>query len=261
MDGRLLDHQELLSIANKDEQYFSSWIGDDFQESVQRIVGTRRWISFRNAITVLSRFGYFATTTLSNVSTPGEEFCEAKVSDKGFCRHLLMIILNNELRPPSEISRSYAKLIKDVHLITFFLFNDFYELAKRVTNYSYTTSEPSSQSRRLTLLYRFLGCLSLIKLVIDVIKHPQIFDVNNVSSKQSDENSSMSKDLTTVKAVQDSRLICHLCSEERNEPTSTICGHIFCWYCIHNWLKERSECPICRTPTEPSRLIYLINFK
>lgn len=260
MDGRLLNHQELLSIANKDEQYFQSWIGDDLQESVQQIIGTRRWIQFRNAITVLSRFGYFATTTLSNISTPGEEFCEAQVSDKGFWRHLLMVILNNELQPPSEISRSYARLIKDVHFITFFLFSDFYELAKRITNFNYTSAEPSSQSKRLTHLYRFLGCLSLLKLGIDIVKHPQIFDINEESSIH-DNSISDVKSSSSGRPVQDSSMVCHLCSEERKEPTSTLCGHIFCWYCIHNWLKQRSECPICRTPTEPSRLIYLINFK
>lgn len=264
MNGRLLNHQELLSIATKDEQYFQSYIKDDLQELAQRILGTRKWIRFRSAITVLSRFGYFASTTLSNITTPGEEFCEAKTSTKGFWRHLLMVFFNNELQPPSEISKSYAKLLNDVHQITFFLFSDFYELSKRITNFTYSSSEPSSQSKRLTYLYRFLGCLSLIKLIIDVMKHPQIFDLDKVSASTTSngdviaQKSSSSREEVPAKNTS---IICHLCSSDREEPTSTLCGHIFCWKCIHNWLKERSECPICRTPTEPSRLIHLINFK
>ena len=245
-----------LTIAEKDEHYYNDWIGDGLQELAQRILGIRRWIRFRSAITVLSRFGYFAVTTLSNIPTPGEEFCEALPSNSDFMRHLLMVALNNELQLPSEIPKSYSNLVKNVHLITFFLFGDFYELAKRASNFFYTTTDTTSyQSKRMNVLYRIIGCVSLVQLIVNISKQSQ-----NTQEPKVLEVDDRIKNISHASVV-DPALICHLCSERKTEPTSTLCGHIFCWKCIHQWLKERSECPICRTPTEPSRLIHLINFR
>lgn len=237
MEGRPLNQLEILSIAEKDEQYYRNWIGDDIQELAQRYLGVRRWIRYRNAITVLSRFGYFALTTLSNISTPGEEFCVARIASPTFMKHLLMILFNNELQVPSEIPKSYAKFVKDIHLITFFLFGDFYELAKRATNFTYVTSDTTSyQSKQMNFLYKIVGCMSIIQLVINISKDTR-------SSESKLERDSRIKSISHFSEI-DSNTMCHLCSERRTEPTSTICGHIFCWNCIHQWLKERSECII-----------------
>ena len=53
---------------------------------------------------------------------------------------------------------------------------------------------------------------------------------------------------------------CLLCLEPRTETTSTICGHLFCWTCIHESVGNRSECPICRQPLRHAQLIPLINY-
>ena len=39
---------------------------------------------------------------------------------------------------------------------------------------------------------------------------------------------------------------CTLCLEELKDPSTTTCGHVFCWSCIADWIREKPECPLCR---------------
>ncbi|KXX82057.1 Peroxisome biogenesis factor 10 [Madurella mycetomatis] len=39
---------------------------------------------------------------------------------------------------------------------------------------------------------------------------------------------------------------CTLCLEELKDPAATSCGHVFCWSCIGDWVREKPECPLCR---------------
>ncbi|KAK0632119.1 Pex12 amino terminal region-domain-containing protein [Immersiella caudata] len=39
---------------------------------------------------------------------------------------------------------------------------------------------------------------------------------------------------------------CTLCLEELKDPAATQCGHVFCWACIGDWIREKPECPLCR---------------
>ncbi len=39
---------------------------------------------------------------------------------------------------------------------------------------------------------------------------------------------------------------CTLCLEELKDPSAASCGHMFCWACIGDWLREKAECPLCR---------------
>lgn len=47
-----------------------------------------------------------------------------------------------------------------------------------------------------------------------------------------------------IKGSQQRR--CTLCLEGLKDPSATQCGHVFCWTCIGDWVREKPECPLCR---------------
>lgn len=47
-----------------------------------------------------------------------------------------------------------------------------------------------------------------------------------------------------IKGAQQRR--CTLCLDELKDPSATQCGHVFCWTCIGDWVREKPECPLCR---------------
>jgi peroxin-10 len=47
-----------------------------------------------------------------------------------------------------------------------------------------------------------------------------------------------------IKGVQNRK--CTLCLEELKDPSVVSCGHVFCWECIGDWVREKAECPLCR---------------
>lgn len=267
MDLRPARHVELFAAAEKDEQYFRRWIEDDVQEIAQRCLGVRRWVQFRSAITVLSRFGYFAISSIhSDGPTPGEEFCDTQSRSSSLTQRLATILLNNDLQLPREVPRPVISLIKDVHMITFFLFGDFYQLSKRLTGVT-SVSADNGQSAEWNIINRLVGCLSIFRLMIDLPRQAELMGQLDMGRKQPENlgpaQPSELAAATGSKSKQNLHpdAMCQLCSSKRSQPTSTLCGHVFCWHCIHSWLRERMECPICRMPTEPSRLIHLINFR
>lgn len=50
---------------------------------------------------------------------------------------------------------------------------------------------------------------------------------------------------------------CTLCLEEMRDPSVTTCGHVFCWTCIGDWIREKPECPLCRQSVMAQHVLVL----
>ena len=50
---------------------------------------------------------------------------------------------------------------------------------------------------------------------------------------------------------------CTLCLEPFKDPSVTTCGHVFCWECVHDWVREKAECPLCRQRVMGSKVLPL----
>eukprot|EP01054_Gregarina_sp_Poly1_P011137 Gregarina_sp_Poly_1__11136@NODE_902_length_5777_cov_93_573030_g644_i0_p2_GENE_NODE_902_length_5777_cov_93_573030_g644_i0NODE_902_length_5777_cov_93_573030_g644_i0_p2_ORF_typecomplete_len311_score27_00zfC3HC4_2/PF13923_6/2_7e14zfC3HC4_3/PF13920_6/9_8e13ProkRING_4/PF14447_6/2_6e11zfC3HC4/PF00097_25/2_8e10zfRING_5/PF14634_6/1_1e09zfC3HC4_4/PF15227_6/1_8e08zfRING_UBOX/PF13445_6/1e07zfRING_UBOX/PF13445_6/2_1e02Ubox/PF04564_15/2_6e07zfRING_6/PF14835_6/4_8e07zfRING_2/PF13639_6/1_1e06zfNOSIP/PF15906_5/3 len=39
---------------------------------------------------------------------------------------------------------------------------------------------------------------------------------------------------------------CNVCFDLAHDPVVTRCGHLYCWPCLHAWLQQAGECPVCK---------------
>ncbi|KAH9860324.1 hypothetical protein J1614_011654 [Plenodomus biglobosus] len=64
-------------------------------------------------------------------------------------------------------------------------------------------------------------------------------------------------DADTMQWIEGGNRKCTLCLEGMRDPAVTTCGHVFCWACIGDWVREKPECPLCRQGVGVSSLLVL----
>lgn len=175
-----------------------------------------------------------------------------------------------------------------VNLAIFYFTGAYHHLSKRLWGLRYIfTKKMSPNEERVG--YEVLGALLLLQLTLQSWLHlrQQLKDGNpNVSGVQSitgasaghhDGHPSIKSRIPTVThtpalsiprhSLEDDDIMqwiqgakqrrCTLCLEPMKDPSSTTCGHVFCWSCIRDWCREKPECPLCRQTSLPQHILPL----
>ncbi|XP_058865101.1 E3 ubiquitin-protein ligase RNF5 isoform X1 [Acipenser ruthenus] len=53
---------------------------------------------------------------------------------------------------------------------------------------------------------------------------------------------------------------CNICLDTARDAVISLCGHLFCWPCLHQWLEtqpNRQECPVCKAGISRDKVIPL----
>lgn len=85
------------------------------------------------------------------------------------------------------------------------------------------------------------------------------------SASASTENSSAggpsgSSNGTGESGGQDSTFECNICLDTAKDAVISLCGHLFCWPCLHQWLETRPNrqvCPVCKAGISRDKVIPL----
>ncbi|KAI7861839.1 hypothetical protein BDF14DRAFT_1863411 [Spinellus fusiger] len=51
---------------------------------------------------------------------------------------------------------------------------------------------------------------------------------------------------------------CNICFDTATYPVLTLCGHLFCWSCLAQWLNQQSRnptCPVCKAGCDKDKII------
>ncbi|KAG3117733.1 hypothetical protein PI124_g3119 [Phytophthora idaei] len=48
---------------------------------------------------------------------------------------------------------------------------------------------------------------------------------------------------------------CNICLDTVSSPVVTLCGHLYCWPCLYQWMQSHSECPVCKAGVSEQNVI------
>jgi len=75
--------------------------------------------------------------------------------------------------------------------------------------------------------------------------------------KESEHNS---KDNDDSDSDKEKSFECNICLDVAKDAVITLCGHLFCWPCLHQWLEtrpNRQSCPVCKAAISRDNVIPL----
>ncbi|KAF9992194.1 hypothetical protein BGZ79_003399 [Entomortierella chlamydospora] len=76
--------------------------------------------------------------------------------------------------------------------------------------------------------------------------------------EQATSSSTTSTKTMTMDSEQNAEFSCNICFDTSVSPVLTLCGHLFCWSCLHQWLdsqRQNPTCPVCKAGCEQNKVI------
>lgn len=128
------------------------------------------------------------------------------------------------------------------------------------TQYTTPTASSSSSSSSSSPPSNLLGS-----------KPPPIIGFRTLSGNENESNGNASTEGTSPKDSgnekekgdekrDDSMFECNICLDTAKDAVVSMCGHLFCWPCLHQWLETRPTrklCPVCKAAISKEKVIPL----
>lgn len=274
---------ELLRAAQKDE-YWSRRVGSEVNEALGSLLGASFEMRNSEKVKLMGKVGYYVLSGLGGGRSGGEEYVALfeKSGERGFLqvRRVLSFLFQTLLFEKEgflwkRFNKTFIQFLVSLHLSLFYLSPNptFLKEMRRIFSLSYVRAERerSVLSGEEKPNYRILGFILVAKLIIEFSLF--LFNYNKLkqslfpkkgeeSEEERKERREEEKESQTGEELLskfESEFTCTLCLEGAKTPTSTLCGHIFCWNCICSWTNTKSECPLCRAPNLHNNLLRIAN--
>ncbi|KAH3661918.1 hypothetical protein OGAPHI_006097 [Ogataea philodendri] len=279
--------------ANQKDSYFESSLLKQLTELAKAVKGTRFVHKCPEELRTLATALYLCLTTLVGSKTLGEEYVDLVyvgrngrrlpkfVSRLGFIlaytlfpygvRNLLQKLKSGKGRLSELASKlNYVNLVDlmNLHLAVFYFSGKYYHFAKRLFGLRYAFGYRVDQNQRQARgNYELLGLLIVAQVVFKNYSNlkdfwdkqetaPETGDLVYGYREQKDPVIDLA-DPGVLPYIPENSRTCMLCLSLMKDPACGECGHVFCWTCIHDWVKERKECPLCRADMRESQLLPL----
>ncbi|KAJ5166672.1 uncharacterized protein N7482_005453 [Penicillium canariense] len=172
-------------------------------------------------------------------------------------------------------------------IATFYFTGSYYHLSKRIWRLRYVFTKKIEENEQ-RIGYEVLGVLMVLQIAVQGFLH--VRNIGKSMSEDQDEpaesGENRSEGGSLISSIQHPAAVpllpastarfdlerdpgavawipdgqqrkCTLCLEAFKDPSVTTCGHVFCWVCVRDWVREKPECPLCRQEVLLSKVLPL----